>query len=67
MGRGGGGAVGSFGWGCATRTPEPITYTRPSSAQLRYPVLDQTSQIPLHHRVTFFQKLLRSTLSMLSN
>lgn len=61
MGQGGGGTVEMFGWGCATRTPEPIAYTRPSSAQLRYPVLDQTPQITLHH------KLLRSTISMLSN
>ena len=40
MGRGGG-TIGIFGWGCATRTPEPIAYTRPSSVQLCYPVLDK--------------------------
>ena len=37
---GGGGTLGISGWGCAARTLEPSTYTRASSAELCYPMLE---------------------------
>ena len=35
---GGGGTLGTSGWGCATGTLEPLTDTRASSAELCYPI-----------------------------
>lgn len=29
-----------FRWGCAAGIPEPLSYSRPSSTQLSYPILD---------------------------
>ena len=43
---GGGGALGISGWGCAAGTLEPFTYTRASSAEFGYPILELTPQIP---------------------
>ena len=37
---GGGGTLGISGWGCAAGTLEPLTYTRPSSAEFCYPILE---------------------------
>ena len=37
---GGGGTLGISGWGCAARTLEPLTYTRASSAEFCYPLLE---------------------------
>ena len=39
-GGGGQGNLGIFGCGCATDILEPYTYTRASSAELYYPMLD---------------------------
>ena len=36
----GGGTVGISGWGCAAGTLEPLTYTRASSAEFCYPILE---------------------------
>ena len=41
-GGGGGGTLGISGWGCAAGTLEPLAYTRASSAEFCYPVLEQT-------------------------
>ena len=57
---GGGGTLRIFGWGCATVTLEPLAYTRASSSDFCYPILDLTPQIPPSPRVAVFQKLLRS-------
>ena len=38
--RGGGGTLGRFGRGCATGTLEPLAYTRASSSEFCYPILD---------------------------
>ena len=35
-----GGTLGISGWGCATTTLEPSTYTRASSAKFCYPILE---------------------------
>ena len=35
-----GGTLGISGWGCAAGTLEPLTYTRASSAEFCYPVLE---------------------------
>ena len=37
---GGGGTLGIFGWLCVAGTLEPVTYTRASSAEFCYPILD---------------------------
>ena len=37
---GGGGTLGISGWGCAAGTLEPLTYTRASSAEFWYPILE---------------------------
>ena len=37
---GGGGTLGTFGWGCAAGTLEPLSYTRASSAEFCYPILE---------------------------
>ena len=37
---GGGGTLGISGWGCAAGTLEPLTYTRASSAEFCYPILE---------------------------
>ena len=42
-----GGTLGIFGWGCAAGTLELLAYTRASSAQFCYPILDLTPQISL--------------------
>ena len=42
-----GGAGVLSGWGCATGTLEPLTYTSAISAEFCYPVLELTPQIPL--------------------
>ena len=39
-GWGGGGTLGIFGWGCAAGTLEPLAYTRASSAEFCYTILD---------------------------
>ena len=36
----GGGTLGFSGWGCAAGTLEPLTYTRASSAEFCYPILE---------------------------
>ena len=33
-------AQGLFGWGCAAGTLEPLAYTRVSSSEFCYPILD---------------------------
>ena len=35
-----GGTLGISGWGCATGTLEPLTYSRASSAKFCYPILE---------------------------
>ena len=46
-GGGGGGALGIYGWGCATGTQvEPLTYTTASSVRFCHPILEQTPQVP---------------------
>ena len=37
---GGGGTLGISGWGCAAGTLEPLTYTRATSAEFCYPILE---------------------------
>ena len=39
---GGGATLGISGWGCATGTLEPLTYTRASSAKFCSPLLEET-------------------------
>ena len=34
------GTLGITGWGCAAGTLEPLTYTRASSAEFCYPILE---------------------------
>ena len=36
----GGGTLGISGWGCAAGTLEPLTYTRATSAEFCYPILE---------------------------
>ena len=43
---GGGRYCRNFWGGCAAGTPEPLTYTRASSAKFCYPILELTLQIP---------------------
>ena len=38
--RGGGGTLGISGWGCAAGSLEPLTFTRASSAEFCYPILE---------------------------
>ena len=35
-----GGTLGISGWGCATGSLEPLTFTRASSAEFCYPILE---------------------------
>ena len=42
----GGGTLGISEWGCVAGTLEPLTYTRASSAEFCYPILEETPQIP---------------------
>ena len=35
-----GGTLGISGWGCAAGTLQPLTYTRASSAEFCYPILE---------------------------
>jgi len=35
-----GGTLGISGWGCAAGTLEPLAYTRASSAEFCYPILE---------------------------
>ena len=44
-GGGGGGTLGIFGGGCAAGTLEPLAYTRATSAEFFYPLLDWNAQI----------------------
>ena len=37
---GGGGTLGISGWGCAAGSLEPLTFTRASSAEFCYPILE---------------------------
>ena len=37
---GGGGTLGIYGWEFAAGTLEPLTYTRASSAECRYPIVE---------------------------
>ena len=39
-GGGGGGTLGISGWGCAAGSLEPLTFTRASSAEFCYPILE---------------------------
>ena len=39
------GTLGISGWGCAAGTLEPVAYTRASSAEFCYPILEQTPPI----------------------
>ena len=50
-GGGAGRALGISGWGFATGTLEPLTYTRASSARFCYPILEKTPQVPPYPRV----------------
>ena len=36
----GGGTLATFGWGCAAGTLKPLAYTRTSSGEFCYPILD---------------------------
>ena len=36
----GGGTLGISGWGCAAGSLEPLTFTRASSAEFCYPILE---------------------------
>ena len=36
----GGGTLGISGWGCAAGILEPLTYTRATSAEFYYPILE---------------------------
>ena len=36
----GGGTLGISGWGCVAGTLEPLAYTRASSAEFCYPILE---------------------------
>ena len=56
---GGGDTLGLFGWGCAAGTLDPLAYTRASSSEFCYPILDYTPQISSYPRVAVFQKQLR--------
>ena len=47
VGGGGGGTLGFFVWEYPAGTLEPLTYTRASSAEFCYLLLDLTSQNPL--------------------
>ena len=38
--------LGISAWGCAAGTLDPLTYTRASSAEVFYPILEYTPQIP---------------------
>ena len=38
--RGGGGTLGISGWGCAAGGLEPLTFTRATSAEFCYPILE---------------------------
>ena len=40
-----GGTFRNFGWGCAAGTLELLAYTRASSSEFHYPILDLTPQI----------------------
>ena len=40
LGGGGGVTLGIFWWGCAAGTLEPLAYTRATSAEFCYPILD---------------------------
>ena len=40
-----GGTLRNFGWGCAAGTLELLAYTRASSSEFHYPILDLTPQI----------------------
>ena len=46
LGGGGKGTLGFSGWGCAAANLEPLTYTRASSTEFCYPILEYTPQIP---------------------
>ena len=41
----GGGTLGISGWGFAAGTLEPLTYTRASSAEFCYPILELTHSL----------------------
>jgi len=41
-----GGTLELFRWGCAAGTLEPLAYTRASSSEFCYSILDKTPQIP---------------------
>ena len=56
---GGRGTLKLFEWGCAAGILEPLAYTRASSSELCYPILDLTPQ-PLPPRVAVFQKQVSS-------
>ena len=47
----GGGTLGISGWGYAAGTLEPLTYTRPSTAEFCYPILGVNSPNPPYPRV----------------
>jgi len=46
----GGDTLGISGWGCAAWTLEPLAYTRASSAESCYPILELAPQIPPIYR-----------------
>ena len=37
--------LGIFGWGCAAGTLEPLAYTRASSSEFCYPILDKLPKL----------------------
>ena len=44
-----GGTLGLFGWECAAGTLEPLAYTRASSGEFCYPILDKLPKfLPWH-------------------
>ena len=61
------GTLAILGWGCAAGTLEPLAYTRASSSEFWYPILDLTLQIPPYPKVAVFQKLLRSLARSIQN
>ena len=46
-----GGTLEISGWGCVAGILEHLTYTRASSAEFCYPILEETPQIPPYPRV----------------
>ena len=59
-----GGTLRIFVWGCAAWTLEALAYTRASSAEFCYPILDLTPQIRPYPRVAFRLSCINLNLSI---